>query len=170
MKKTILLLIALAGSAVLLISPASGQSGRQEWLTILDKVLTLEKFSLSQYETDAEGLNISMPYRTVIPEKQGNIETLAGLFTMQGASPEGKPARAVKSGSINQAYRLGIRMEKDLITYYEWLIRNAENREAGAALKDLQARSRSNLKLFEHGLKAGRGMGSEFGPGGTMRP
>lgn len=175
MKRLILLLLIIAGLAVLA-TAASGQSGqgpedpnKQEWARNLNKALALERLSLSQYTADSEKFNISMPYRVVIPQVEDHIQALIDLMNTKGISPQAEAGPATKTRTIDQAYRVGTKLDRDLITLYEWLIRNGEDPNSAAVLTDILTQTRRHLMLFEHGQKAGRGMGAETGPSWMQR-
>lgn len=197
MKKIIFFLMLFAGSVFLTTaisdrwSPAPGSGMGQviseaaasdpedlttpdnrEWVAKLRKALTLEQLSKAQFTADAEKFNVSMPYRIVVPQKEDHIQAILDLLSSYGRSTDGAPDPVVKTKTTAQAqaYRLGIKMEQDLTTLYEWLIRNAENRNSAAALNKILIQTRKHLVLFEHALRVGRGMGNEMGPGGMVRP
>jgi hypothetical protein len=171
MKKLICVLIMVAGLAFFT-STASAQNPTppkdREWVMKLGKALTLERTCRDQYTADSEKLNISMPYRVVLPQVEDHIQALTDLLNARGLSAGEQPKSPVQTKSIQQAYRLAVKMGQDLIAHYEWLVRNAEDRDAAATINAILAQTRRHLMLFEHGLRSGR-MGAEMGPGGVTR-
>ena len=170
MKRLICSLMIVAGLACFT-STASAQNPPpqdREWVAKLGRALALEKASLEQYSSDSDKLNISMPYRVVIPRKEDHIQALTDLMNMRGLSTDEQSKPLVQTKSIPQAYRVAVKMEQDLVVLYEWLARHTEDRSAAATLNNILSQTRRHLMLFEHGLKSGR-MGTDLGPGGVMR-
>lgn len=132
----------------------------QEWVKKLQEILVLERLSLEQYATDAEKYNTYMPYRMVIPQEQYHVMTIERLFAAYGLPEDGKPPAVKETKTLAEAYELCMKMERELIPRYEWLVKNAENRDSAGILNNLLIQTRYHLAMFEHALKVGgRGMG-----------
>jgi hypothetical protein len=136
-----------------------------EWTQKLRDILVTERESLAQYETDAGKYNAYMPYRMVIPQEQNHIYWIGQLFAAYGLPPGDKPFEVVRTKSLTQAYEFAVKLEAELLPGYEWLIKNAEDRDSAAALNTILLQSRWHLVMFEHALRIGTGYGG-YGPGG----
>jgi hypothetical protein len=102
-----------------------------------------------------------MPYRMVIPQEQDHVMTIERLFAAYGLSAaEGKSSAVKETKSLTEAYELCVKMERELIPRYEWLVKNAEDRDSAGILNNLLIQTRYHLVMFEHALQVGgRGMG-----------
>ena len=133
------------------------QSG--EWLTRLRDILSLERLSLVQYQTDEDKFQIPMPYRRVIPQEENHIDWISALFTAYGLSSVGPTPAIKRSQTIRQAYEVAQDLESNLIPHYEWLISNAEDRETRQVLNPILAQTRMHYMMFRHALRGGGMMG-----------
>jgi hypothetical protein len=140
-----------------------------EWVEKLKEILTLEKQSLAQYQADQEKFNAHMPYRMVIPQEENHIEWIGQLFKAYGLPSDGKVFPVVQTGTLTEAYELSVKMETDLLPRYEWLVKNAGDRDSAEALNTILLQSRWHLVMFEHALRMGHGYGFSRGPGGMGR-
>ncbi|MBP7765106.1 MAG: hypothetical protein K4445_14425 [Deltaproteobacteria bacterium] len=127
----------------------------KEWLEKLHDILALERLSLEQYATDAEKYNTYMPYHMVIPQEQDHVMTLEKLFSAYGLSAEGKPQAVKDTKTLEEAYQLCAKMERDLIPRYEWLIKNAADRDTAGLLNNLLIQTRYHLAMFDHAIQIG---------------
>jgi len=127
----------------------------KEWIGKLREILALEKLSLEQYATDAEKYNTYMPYHMVIPQEQDHVMTIERLFTAYGLTTDGKPPAVKDTKTLEEAYQLCVKMERDLIPRYEWLVRNTEDRDTAGILNNLLIQTRYHLAMFEHVLQVG---------------
>jgi hypothetical protein len=143
----------------------------QAWVGKLREILVLERLSFDQYAMDAEKYNTYMPYRMVIPQEKDHVMTIERLFAAYGLSViDGKPAATKDTKTLTEAYELCVKMERDLIPRYEWLVKNAEDRDSAGILNNLLIQTRYHLAMFEHALQVGgHGMGRGgwlgYGPG-----
>jgi hypothetical protein len=143
----------------------------KEWVGKLREILALERLSFEQYATDAEKYNTYMPYHMVIPQEQDHVMTIERLFTAYGLPSDGKPPAVKDTKTLDEAYQLCVKMERDLIPRYEWLIKNAEDRDTARILNNLLIQTRYHLAMFEHALQfggwhgGGRWGGRGHGPG-----
>ncbi|TFH48264.1 MAG: hypothetical protein E4G92_03830 [Bacteroidia bacterium] len=136
-----------------------------EWVQKLREILTLEKQSLAQYQTDQEKFNAYMPYMMVIPQEENHIEWIEQLFKAYGLSADGKAAPVVENKTLTEAYELSTKMESDLLPRYEWLVKKAEDRDTAQVLNAILIQSRWHLVMFEHALRMGHGYGYSRGSG-----
>jgi len=133
----------------------------QEWTQRLKEVLSLERLSYEQYTVDAEKFNTYMPYMMVIPQEEDHVQAIERLFAAYGLPVESKPAAVVETKTITEALELCVKMEQDLIPRYEWLVKNAEDRESAGILNEILLQTRYHLVMFDHALR----MGGRMGPG-----
>lgn len=144
----------------------------QEWVKKLREILIMERLSFDQYTADADKYNTYMPYRMVIPQEQDHVATIEQMFKAYGlSSKESKPLAVKETKTLEDAYELCIKMERDLIPRYEWLIKNAEDRDSATILNNLLLQTRYHLVMFEHALQVGggrMGRGGWFGHGPRM--
>ena len=136
-----------------------------EWVEKLREILTLEKQSLAQYQTDQEKFNAYMPYMMVIPQEENHIMWIGQLFEAYGLPADGKVDPVVENKTLTESYELGARMESDLLSRYEWLVKKAEDRETAQVLDAILIQSRWHLVMFEHASRMGHGYGYSRGFG-----
>jgi rubrerythrin len=128
----------------------------KEWVEKLSEILALERLSLEQYATDSDKYNTYMPYHMVIPQEQDHVMAIERLFAAYGLPPDGGKVPTVKdTKTLDEAYQLCVKMERDLIPRYEWLIKNAEDRDTKRILNNVLLQTRYHLAMFEHALQAG---------------
>lgn len=150
--------------------PMCGQSWRkipeklpvpksQEWAKDLREVLSLEKLSLAQYQTDSKKFHINMPYMMVIPQEENHIEWILQLFAGYGMEMDGVAPHVVQSIRLRQAYEIAIRLESDLVPRYESLVRNAGDNDTFQVLTNILYQTRMHLMMFDHALRMGGMMG-----------
>ncbi len=133
----------------------------QEWTQKLRDVLALERLSYAQYAADAEKFNAYMPYHMVIPQEEDHVRAIERLFAAYGLPAEGKTAAVAVTKTITEAFELCVKMEQDLIPRYEWLVKNAADRDSAGILNNILLQTRHHLVMFDHALK----MGGTMGPG-----
>jgi rubrerythrin len=137
----------------------------QEWMQKLRDVLDLERLSYDQYMADAEKFNAYMPYMMVIPQEEDHIRTIERLFAAYGLPSDGKSAAVTETKTIIEAFELCAKMEQDLIQRYEWLVKNAADRDSAGIINSLLLQTRHHLVMFDHALR----MGGRMGPGMMYR-
>jgi len=135
------------------------------WVQKLKEILTLEKESLAQYQSDQEKFNAYMPYRMVIPQEENHIGWIRQLFEAYGLPADGKVKPIVENKTLTDAYELARKMESDLLPRYEWLVTKAEDRDTAQVLNTILLQSRWHLVLFEHASRMGHGYGYSRGAG-----
>lgn len=144
----------------------------QEWVQKLRDVLGLEKLSYNQYTADADKYNAYMPYHMVIPQEEDHVQAITNLFAAYGLPADAKPGPVVDTKSVMEAYELCVKMERTLIPLYEWLVKNAGDRESAGILNNILLQTRYHLTMFEHALNMGGMMGpgmmGGYGMGGGM--
>jgi hypothetical protein len=136
-----------------------------EWVQKLKEILTIEKESLAQYQTDQEKFNAYMPYMMVIPQEENHIGWIGQLFEAYGLPADGKANPVVENKTLTDAYELAIKLESDLLPRYEWLVTKAEDRDTAQVLNTILLQSRWHLVLFEHASRMGHGYGYSRGAG-----
>jgi hypothetical protein len=130
-----------------------------QWLSKLRDILSLERLSLVQYQTDEDKFNVRMPYMRVIPQEEDHIAWISALFTAYGLSASGPTPAIKRSQTIRQAYEVAQTLESNLIPQYEWLISNAEDNETQRVLNPVLAQTRMHYMMFSHALRMGGMMG-----------
>jgi hypothetical protein len=145
------------------IPPKLPEPKNAEWVQKLRDILVTEKESLAQYESDQEKFNAYMPYMMVIPQEQNHIYWIDQLFAAYGLPAGNKSFQVVPTKSLTQAYEIAVKLEAELLPRYEWLVKNAEDRDSAASLNTILLQSRWHLVMFEHALRIGPGPG--YGPG-----
>ena len=145
-----------------------------QWVEKLREILVMEKDSLTQYEADQEKFNAHMPYMMVIPQEELHVKWIQQLFAAYGLVANGEINPIVQTKTLTEAYELSAKMEKDLLPRYEWLIKNAEDRQSAEILDVILIQSRYHLTMFEHALQVGHnysfGMRRGFGARYAMWP
>jgi len=120
-----------------------------EWVQKLREILILEKESLAQYEADQEKFNAYMPYMMVIPQEENHVEWIGQLFAAYGLPADGKTPPVVENKTLTDAYELSVKMENNLLPRYEWLVKNAEDRDTAQVLNGILIQSRWHLVMFD---------------------
>lgn len=133
----------------------------QEWVQKLRDVLALEKLSYNQYTADADKFNVYMPYHMIIPQEDDHVQAITKLFVAYGLPADSKPGPVIDTKSVTEAYENCIKMERDLIARYEWLIKYAGDKDSASVLNNILLQTRNHLVMFEHWLS----MGGTMGPG-----
>ena len=57
-----------------------------EWLNNLREILSLERLSRVQYQTDEDKFHVYRPYMMIIPQEENHIYWITQLFTAYGLS------------------------------------------------------------------------------------
>lgn len=140
----------------------------QEWVRKLAEVLSLEKLSKAQYETDSVTYHVYMPYGMVIFQEENHIAWITKLFAAYAIKPEVRVLPVEKSASLDEAYKIAINLEEDLVPRYEWLIKNAEDKQSAAVINTILVQTRFHAVMFQHALQMGGGMGPGMGMGRGM--
>jgi len=131
----------------------------KEWVQKLREVLSLEKLSKAQYQSDSDTYKVYRPYMMVIPQEENHIDWITKMFNAYGIAADAKVIPVEKSASLEKAYELAIKLENDLIPRYEWLINKAEDKQSAEILNTILLQTRMHLMMFQHALQMGGGMG-----------
>jgi len=136
-----------------------------EWVAKLREIFTLENQSLAQYQADQEKFNAYMPYMMVIPQEENHIASIGQLFKAYGLSTDDKTGPVVEAKTLTESYERGVKLEGDLLPRYEWLLKEAGDRDTAQVLNAILLQSRWHLVMFEHALRMGHGYGYSRGFG-----
>jgi hypothetical protein len=136
-----------------------------EWVAKLREILTLENQSLAQYQVDQEKFNAYMPYMMVIPQEENHIASIGKLFKAYSLSTDDKTGPVVETKTLTESYERGVKLEGDLFPRYEWLVKEAGDRDTAQVLNAILLQSRWHLVMFEHALRMGHGYGYSRGFG-----
>jgi hypothetical protein len=131
------------------------------WLDNLREVLSLERLSLVQYQTDEDKFQVYRPYMMIIPQEENHIQWISQLFSAYGLSSAGPTPAIRRSQTITQAYEIAMGLEADLMPRYERLISGAEDRDTQQVLDTILAQTRMHYRMFSMALR----MGGRMGPG-----
>jgi hypothetical protein len=123
---------------------------KQEWIDKLRQVLAIEKQSEAQYA--AERKRFEIHYMSVIPEEDNHVRWLTELLTAYGVSIDVDVPPIQESRSLVEAYEHGMKTEGDLVSKYEWLLKNAEDKTAQQALDTILLQTRLHVTVFSHAL------------------
>jgi hypothetical protein len=143
----------------------------KEWVADLERVLSLEELSQRQYEADSAKYNLRMPYARVIPDERNHIRWIRDLFSAYDIAPSAKKLSLEQTGHAEEAYRVAMKLEEDLIPKYESLIQRAEDEDTAQILDAILLETRMHYTMFSHGLRMGgmmrgRGRGRHWMGGG----
>lgn len=133
----------------------------REWTQELLEVLALERLSYAQYTADVEKFNAHMPYMMIIPQEEDHIRAIERLFSAFGLQADTKPLAVTQTKTITEALNVCVKLERDLITRYEWLVKNAGDHTSAGIPNEILLQTRHHLVMFEHALR----MGGSMGPG-----
>jgi hypothetical protein len=138
----------------------------QKWVGELEAILSSEQLSRGQYQFDEARYGVSMPYAMIIPQEDNHIRWLTKLLAAYGLSGDVQRvanAKIVKTDSLKQAYKLAMKLESNLISDYERLLKQAPDDTARSVLSTIQLQSRFHYVMFDHALKMGGRMGGMMG-------
>lgn len=127
----------------------------EKWNSGLQDILARERLSKAQYTQDVEQYRLAMPYRMVIPQEDAHIEWIEDLFAAYGIEPGTEIPELIETQSPRAALETAMRLEKELIPDYEWLIKNAEAEDTKRVLRDILYQTRMHRTMFEHALSMG---------------
>ncbi len=144
-------------------TPKSG-----EWINNLKKIFALEKLSRVQYEADRDKYQVNRPYMMVIPQEENHIAWIGQLFSAYGLPADGRMPSVEQSNTLEQAYKIALKLEQDLIPQYQWLIANAEDQATAQVLSTILLQTQMHYRMFSHALGMGGGMGQGMGGRGMM--
>jgi hypothetical protein len=86
-----------------------------QWVEKLEEVLTLERVSLAQYESDQAKYKVHLPCMMVIPQEQDHLVTIERLFAAHALNVDRKPWSVMEMKTLTEAYEICTKLESDLI-------------------------------------------------------
>ena len=125
----------------------------------LREILSLERLSRVQYQTDEDKFHVYRPYMMIIPQEENHIDLISQLFDAYGLSAAGPTPAIRRSSTITQAYEIAMGLEADLMPRYERLISGAEDADTQQVLDTILAQTRMHYRMFSMALRMGGGMG-----------
>lgn len=132
------------------------------WTSNLREILSLERLSLVQYETDEDKFRVYRPYMMIIPQEENHIQWITELFSAYGLSSTGPTPAIRRSETLTQAYETAMELEANLLPRYQWLIENAEDNDTRWVLNPISAQTGMHYRMFGMTLRMsgmmGRGM------------
>ncbi len=129
------------------------------WLQRLSDVMGREKLSDNQYVKDSRKYNLHMPYMRVIPDEENHIAWLGGLYKAFGEKYSADIPPVTETESPEEAYRVAMGLEQELIPDYEWLIRNTSDEQTRQIIETILFQTRMHYTMFQHALNMGGMMG-----------
>lgn len=130
-----------------------------EWLQQLSLAMEKEKLSQAQYIRDSRKFDLRMPYMRVIPDEENHISWINGLYQAFGEEYTAGVPPVKETGSPEEAYRLGMELEKELVPIYEWLIENTSDDQVRQVIETILFQTRMHQAMFQHALRMGGMMG-----------
>jgi hypothetical protein len=130
-----------------------------EWVKRLKQAWVSENGVLGQFEADQEKFNAFMPYMMVIPQTDRHVRWVEALFKAYGLTPDEQPSLVGPAKTLTEAFEKSAVLENELATQYEWLVKNAEDRDSARILDTILIRTRIHHVMFEHALRMGQGYG-----------
>lgn len=131
----------------------------EAWLQRLSDVMGREKLSEKQYVKDSRKYNLRMPYMRVIPDEENHIAWINGLYQAFGETYSADVPPVKDTDSPEEAYRVGMELEQELVPDYEWLIRNASDDQTRHVIETILFQTRMHHTMFQHALNMGGMMG-----------
>ncbi len=128
------------------------------WVRQLDEVLALEKLSQAQYENDSNKYQASMPYMMVGPQEERHIGLISALFDAYGLKPDAEISAVRSTSRLEQAYKVAMDLEAELIPRYEALVADAQDGTAREVLGSILNQTRMHYRMFSHAMRMGRAM------------
>lgn len=131
------------------------------WLQRFGKIHGLERLSLRQYETDSTKYGERMPYQMVIPQEGDHIAWIERLYGAYGIKPSTRSFPLRPTSSPDDAFRVAMQLESELVPEYDQLIANAEDQITPAVLNVILRQTRWHYTMFSHAarmLEMGGGM------------
>jgi len=135
--------------------PKPGES----WLQRLSDVMGREKLSEKQYVKDSRKYNLRMPYMRVIPDEENHIAWIDGLYHASGETHSADVPPVKDTDSPEEAYRVAMELEQELVPDYEWLIQNTSDGQTQQIIETILFQTRMHYNMFQHALSMGGMMG-----------
>jgi len=131
----------------------------EAWLQRLSDVMGMEKLSEKQYVKDSRKYNLRLPYVRVIPDEENHIAWIDSLFQAFGETYANDAPPVKNADSPEEAYRVAMELEQELVPDYEWLIRNAFDEQSRQIIETILFQTRMHYTMFQHALNMGGMMG-----------
>lgn len=141
-------------------APADGN-----WVEGLRDLLSWERHSQVQYEADVGKFGAHMPYGMIIQQEYNHISWLTALFAAYKLQPGDAIQPTVDTGSLGEAYAVGLQLETSLAGKYEKLLVGAAEPTTTQVLNLALAQTRMHEHMFGRaGWMGGMGMGGMLDP------
>jgi hypothetical protein len=128
----------------------------QLWIQKLRLALATAQQVKTQFKTDQRNFGVSNPYLYVLPQIDQHIAWIGKLFSAYGLPPRGKipPVKTFESpGTLLHVLKNGRKMELDLASQYEWLLRHAEDKVTQRVLNTILTQTNINVVLFQNDIR-----------------
>ena len=125
----------------------------QLWVRKLRMALAMEKLAKAQFEADQKKFGVSHPYLYVLPEIDQHLVWISKLFSAYGLSADGKTSPVKTSDSLLQALKTGRKLEAELATQYEWLLKHAGDKATKMVLNTILTQTNMNKDLFQNDIR-----------------
>jgi hypothetical protein len=135
--------------------PGNLPKPEEAWLQRLSDVMGREKLSEKQYVKDSRKYNLRMPYMRVIPDEENHIAWIGGLFQAFGETYANDAPPVKNTASPEEAYRVAMELEQELVPDYEWMIRNASDEQTRQIIETILFQTRMHYTMFQHALNMG---------------
>ncbi len=112
-----------------------------------------------QYVKDSRTYNLRMPYMRVIPDEENHIAWINGLYQAFGETYSANVPPVTDTDSPEEAYRVAMELEQELVPDYEWLIQNASDEQTRQIIETILFQTRMHYTMFQHALNMGGRMG-----------
>jgi hypothetical protein len=127
------------------------------WIHKLRMALVMEKHARAQFEAEQKKFGVSDPYLYVLPQVEQHIAWIGKLFCAYDLPPQGKnpppPKTLETSGTLLQALKHGRKLEVELVSQYEWLLKHAEDKITKRVLNTMLTQTNININLFQNGIR-----------------
>jgi hypothetical protein len=125
----------------------------QLWIGKLRTALAMEKLAKAQFVTDQRKFGVSNPYLYILPQIDQHIAWISKLFSAYGLLAQGKTSPVKTSDTFLNALKNGRKMEADLASQYEWLLKHAEDKVTKRVLNTIVTQTNINLNLFQNDIR-----------------
>lgn len=125
------------------------------WLEDLNEVLAKERLSKAQYIKDSRKYNIRRPYGMVIPQEENHIAWITELYDAFGVVVPDTVPPLKETSSAQEALRIAMTLEEELVPLYESLIRTAGNGQVEQVINEILLQTRMHYTMFQHALSMG---------------
>jgi hypothetical protein len=127
------------------------------WIHKLRMALVMEKHAKAQFEADQGRFGVSDPYLYALPQVEQHIAWIGKLFSAYNLPVQGKTPPPVKtletSDTLLQALKHGRKLEVELTSQYEWLLKHAEDKVTKRVLNTMLTQTNININFFQNGIR-----------------